>query len=130
MTAEARATPITPWRSGCPIASALDVLGDKWSLLIIRDLIVYGPRTYSDFGDSPEGIASNILSARLKLLTSVDLIERVEPDRPARGNAFQLTARGEALRPTLTEFFRWSRQHLADFHDDMHVEPPTPTFGT
>jgi len=59
----------TEWRSCCAISSALDVLGDKWSLLIIRDLIVHGTRTFSQFLDSPEHISTNILASRLKLLT-------------------------------------------------------------
>ena len=112
----------TEWRSACPIACGLDVLGDKWSLLLIRDLLAHGTRTYSDFRDSPEGIATNILAARLKLLTKLDLIERVDPDRPARGNAFKLTERGVALRPALNEFLRWSQNHLADLSPDMHTE--------
>ena len=111
------------WRSGCPISSALDVLGDKWSLLIIRDLLICGTRTYSDFRESPEGIATNILAARLKLLAGLELIERVNPGRAARGNAYQLTERGAALRPALREFFSWSQQHLGEFHPDMHPEP-------
>lgn len=110
------------WRSGCPISSALDVLGDRWSLLIIRDLLVFGTRTYSEFRESPEGIATNILAARLKLLAGVDLIERVDPERAARENAYQLTERGAALRPTLNEFFSWSQQHLGELHSDMHLE--------
>jgi DNA-binding HxlR family transcriptional regulator len=112
----------TVWRSGCPISSALDVLGDKWSLLIIRDLVICGTRTYSDFRESPEGIATNILAARLKLLSRLDLIERVDPERASRGNAYQLTERGAALRPTLNELFTWSQQHLGEFHPDMHPE--------
>jgi len=115
--------PPATWRSACPISSGLDVLGDKWSLLIIRDLAVHGTRTYTDFGAAPEAIATNILSARLKLLTRLQLIERVDADRPARGNAFRLTEAGEALRPTLDEFHRWSQAHLADFHPEMHLEP-------
>jgi DNA-binding HxlR family transcriptional regulator len=110
------------WRSACPVACGLDVLGDKWSLLLIRDLLTHGTRTYSDFRDSPEGIATNILAARLKLLTSLDLIERVDPDRPARGNAFKLTERGAALRPTINELLRWSQNHLADLSPGMHLE--------
>jgi len=107
------------WRSGCPISSALDVLGDKWSLLIIRDLLMHGTRTYSEFRDSDEGIATNILASRLKLLSSLQLIERTDPNRPARGNAFTLTERGAALRPALVEFGRWSQTHLKEFHVDM-----------
>lgn len=109
----------TTWRSTCPVSSGLDVLGDTWSLLIIRDLLVHTTRTYSEFRDSPEGIATNILAARLELLSSLGLIERVHPDRPARGNAFQLTERGAALKPTLDEFFTWAQVHLADVHSSM-----------
>lgn len=108
------------WRSQCPISSGLDVLGDKWSLLIIRDLVVHGTRTYSDFRDAPEGIASNILAARLKQLSSLDLIERVDPDRAARGNAYRLTERGAALRPTLVAFLKWAQAHLADIYPGIH----------
>jgi hypothetical protein len=71
------------WRSVCPISSALDVLGDKWSLLIIRDLLIHGPRTYSEFLASPEHISTNILASRLKLLTCLKLIERTDPEGTA-----------------------------------------------
>jgi len=69
------------WRSVCPICSALDVLGDKWTMLIIRDLIQYETRTYSELLESPENIATNILSDRLNLLTSLKLIERINPKK-------------------------------------------------
>jgi len=107
------------WRSVCPISSALDILGDRWSLLIIRDLISHGTRTFSDFRESPEHIATNILASRLKLLTSLGLIERTDPEGAARNNAFKLTPRGEALRPVLEEFARWSQAHLKEFHTDI-----------
>ncbi|NBQ92083.1 MAG: transcriptional regulator [Betaproteobacteria bacterium] len=107
------------WRSVCPISSALDVLGDKWSLLIIRDLLIHGPRTYSDFLASPEHIATNILASRLKLLTSLKLIERANPQATARNNAFQLTESGTALRPVLEGLARWAQSHLKDQHRSM-----------
>ncbi|NDE47210.1 MAG: transcriptional regulator, partial [Betaproteobacteria bacterium] len=75
------------WRSECPISSALDVLGDKWSMLIIRDLLIHGPRTYSELLASPEHIATNILASRLNLLTCLKLIERTNPEATARNNA-------------------------------------------
>jgi DNA-binding HxlR family transcriptional regulator len=111
------------WRSACAVSSALDLLGDKWSLLIIRDLVILGPRTYSDFRESPEGIATNILASRLKLLTSFGLIKRADPEGVARNNAYQLTTRGAALRPTLLELGRWSQTHLGDFRTDMRLAP-------
>jgi len=107
------------WRSVCPISSALDVLGDKWSLLIIRDLLIHGPRTYSEFLASPEHISTNILASRLNLLTCLKLIERTNPQASARNNAFQLTESGSALRPVLKGLAQWAQTHLKDQHHNM-----------
>ncbi len=107
------------WRSVCPISSALDVLGDKWSLLIIRDLLIHGSRTYSEFLGSKEHISTNILASRLELLTCLKLIERANPDAGPRNNAFQLTQSGAALRPVLEGLGRWAETHLAEFHTDI-----------
>jgi len=107
------------WRSDCPISSGLDVLGDRWSLLIVRDLLSHGTRTYSEFIESPERVSTNILAARLRLLTAVGIIERTNPDGAARNNAFQLTPTGEALRPVLEELARWSQVHLKAIHPEI-----------
>lgn len=107
------------WRSPCPVSSALDVLGDKWSLLIIRDLIIHGPRTYSQFLEAPEHIATNILASRLELLTRLKLIERTNPNAASRNNKYQLTESGAALRPTLEGLAKWAGAHLTEFHGDM-----------
>jgi len=107
------------WRSQCPISSGLDVLGDKWSLLIVRDLIIHGPRTYSQFLESPERISTNILAARLDLLTCLNLIERVHPQASSRNNAYQLTESGKALRPVLEALGQWAGMHLSGFHEGM-----------
>lgn len=104
------------WRSACPISSSLDVVGDKWTILIIRDLIIHGTRTYSEFLESPEKISTNILADRLSLLTSLKLIERIQPDAAARNNAFKLTKSGAALQPVLEGLGRWSHAHLKAFH--------------
>lgn len=104
------------WRSVCPISSALDVLGDKWSLLIIRDLLIHGPRTYSQLLESPERISTNILASRLELLTCLKLIERTSPDASSRNNAYRLTEQGAALRPVLEALGKWASTHLSDFH--------------
>ena len=114
------------WRSACPICSALDVLGDRWTMLIVRDLIVHGPRTYSELLDSREGIATNILADRLSLLSSLMLVERVNPDSPARNNAFRLTKGGEALRPVLEGLGKWAQVNLKNFHQDMLRMPDSP----
>jgi DNA-binding HxlR family transcriptional regulator len=107
------------WRSVCPICSGLDVLGDKWTMLIIRDLITYETRTYSELLESPEHISTNILSDRLQLLSTMKLIERIRPDKPVRNNAFKLTERGKALRPTLEELGRWAYAHLKEYNSEM-----------
>ena len=109
------------WRSMCPISSALDVLGDKWSLLIIRDLLLHGPRTYSEFLESKEHISTNILASRLELLTCLKLIERTNPNASRRNNAFHLTESGKALRPVLEGLGRWAQSHLKEFHTDINL---------
>ena len=107
------------WRSECPISSGLDILGDKWSLLIVRDLITFGTRTYSEFSESPEKISTNILADRLKLLTALGIIERVDADRSARNNAFQLTKSGKELRKVLEALARWTYANIRDLHPDI-----------
>jgi DNA-binding HxlR family transcriptional regulator len=107
------------WRSVCSITSGLDVLGDKWSLLIVRDLIAHGTRTYSEFRESPEHVATNILAARLRLLTSLGIIERTKPDGAARNNAYRLTPSGAALRPVLEELGKWAQTYLKQYHSEM-----------
>ena len=107
------------WRSICPICSALDVLGDKWTMLIIRDLIIHGPRTYSELLESPEHISTNILADRLDLLVSLKLIERVHPGKSARNNAFKLTKSGASLRPVLEGLGNWAHKNLKTFHGNM-----------
>ena len=114
------------WRSVCPICSALDVLGDKWTMLIVRDLIIHGPRTYSQLLASPEQISTNILADRLNLLASLKLIERINPQNPARNNAFRLTESGAALRPVLEGLGRWAQTHLKDFHEEILAIPDDP----
>jgi DNA-binding HxlR family transcriptional regulator len=88
-------------------------------LIIVRDLIAHGTRTYSEFLESPEHVSTNILAGRLRLLTSLGLIERTNPDAAARNNAYQLTASGAALRPVLEELAKWSQTYLKTFHGDM-----------
>jgi DNA-binding HxlR family transcriptional regulator len=112
------------WRSVCPICSGLDVLGDKWTMLIIRDLIIHGPRTYSELLESPEHISTNILADRLELLVSLKLIERVDPEKSARNNAFKLTESGAALRPVLEGLAVWASTHLKEFHSEIVSSAP------
>ncbi len=107
------------WRSVCSITTGLDVIGDKWSLLIVRDLIAHGTRTYSEFRDAAEHVSTNILADRLRLLSSLGIIERTNPGAAARNNAYRLTESGAALRPVLEDIGKWSQKYLRPFHAAM-----------
>jgi len=100
-------------RSVCPVSSVLDIIGDKWTLLVIRDLMFFGKRMYSELADSMEKIPTNILANRLKKLAAADLIEKKPyQDKPVR-YAYTLTEKGEALRPTLIEMALWGNSFIA-----------------
>jgi DNA-binding HxlR family transcriptional regulator len=103
--------PKSPHRSGCPVSMALEMFGDRWSLLIIRDLMVRGLRTFKQFQCSGEGIASNILADRLRKLEAAGiLISEVEETDGRRMN-YRLTEKGIDLAPVLLELFIWGARH-------------------
>jgi DNA-binding HxlR family transcriptional regulator len=98
-------------RSTCPICYSLDVFGDKWSLLIIRDLLLAKKRYYREFLSSPEGIATNILADRLKKLVDADLATR-QDDPANRGQPmYSPTKKATALIPVLSAMAEWSLQY-------------------
>ncbi|MET4141002.1 helix-turn-helix domain-containing protein [Pedobacter sp. UYP1] len=100
-------------RSGCPVSSMLDIFGDKWSLLIIRDMIFSGKSTYGDFLKSDEKIATNILASRLLALEENEVIKKLEhPDSKAKV-LYVLTEKGIDLLPILLEIQFWSDKHLS-----------------
>lgn len=102
----------SPLRSRCPIAGALDILGDAWSLLVMRDLLFYDKHRFADFLASPERISTNILTERLKRLERCRLIERRRyQERPPRFE-YYVTARGYDLLPALRELIKWGKQHV------------------
>ncbi len=99
-------------RSECPLGQSLDVFGDKWSLLIVRDLMFGNKCTYNDFLKSDEGIATNILASRLKGLEENGVIEKsAHPDSKAK-NLYQLTQKGIDLLPVLMEIYIWSEKYM------------------
>lgn len=98
----------TERRSDCPINFALQTFGDPWSLLVIRDLMFTGRRTYSDFLRAEEGMATNILAARLKHLQAVGLIQR---RGKGRGAEYALTAKGLDLLPAMLQLVAWSAKY-------------------
>ncbi|MBL8347617.1 MAG: helix-turn-helix transcriptional regulator [Rubrivivax sp.] len=98
-------------RSGCPISIALELLGDAWSLLIVRDLMFKERRTYNDFLNGGEGIASNILADRLRKLEDANIIEKRRDPEDARRFLYRLSAKGIDLAPVLVELVLWSARH-------------------
>lgn len=98
-------------RSTCPINASLELLGDRWSLLIIRDLVFAGPRNYNDFLSDEEGIATNILATRLTSLQASGLITSDRDPEDGRKIVYRLTAKGLDLAPALLELGRWALKH-------------------
>jgi DNA-binding HxlR family transcriptional regulator len=94
-------------RSACPISVSLDLLGDRWTLLVLRDLIFLRKRQFRDFLDSPEGIATNILAARLRKLESAGIIIRTPDPGNARQVLYTLTEKGLDLIPVLLDLIVW-----------------------
>lgn len=98
-------------RSGCPVSVALETVGDRWSLLIIRDLMVRGLKTFKDFHLAGERIATNILADRLRSLQARGIIEfETDPGDRRKGN-YRLTQKGIELAPVLLELLIWGARH-------------------
>lgn len=107
-------------RSTCPVSRVLDVLGDRWSLLVVRDL-VRGKRRFSEFAASPEGIPTNILAERLRRLKARGIVRtRRYSSAPPRAE-YVLTGKGAALRPVLAAMAAWGVRHAGGV-----MPPPVP----
>lgn len=91
----------------CAIAKSLDVVGDRWTLLIVRELALRGACRYTDLRDGLPGIASNLLAERLRSLEAAGVVAREEAPPPVATTLFRLTPRGESLRPVLDDLMRW-----------------------
>jgi DNA-binding HxlR family transcriptional regulator len=91
----------------CSLAKALDVVGDRWTLLLIRELAIQGPCRYTDLRNGLPGIATNLLAARLRELEQAGVVAREEAPPPIATALFSLTPRGQELRPALEELTRW-----------------------
>ena len=110
------------FRSGCPISSTLDVVGDKWSLLIIRDMLIKHKRTFKEISNSDEKIAPSILSARLKLLESYKLIFKTKVPDNKKENIYLLTEKGIRLTPIIIEFSLWGNSNMREFNEIDDIE--------
>lgn len=109
-------------RSPCPVACALDLVGDRWTLLIIRDLIL-GRTRFRDFAASPEGIPTNILTDRLQRLLEHGIIEHVPADDGSKRLAYVLTEKGAALRPILAAMRDWGLAWEKDTRAELEPRP-------
>jgi DNA-binding HxlR family transcriptional regulator len=98
-------------REQCPVARTLGVIGERWTILILRDLVLHGPRKFHDFERSLRGISPNTLSARLKTLEEHGVVERrFYADHPPRAE-YLLTDKGRELRPVLRALREWGEKH-------------------
>ena len=110
------------FRSECSIARTLEILGDKWTLLIVRDLMWHGKHTFQDLQTSAESMSTNLLSERLRRLTAWGLVEK-QPyqDRPVRYE-YTLTSTGRSLEPVLKEIMKWGHETLDGGHFDPRAK--------
>jgi DNA-binding HxlR family transcriptional regulator len=99
-------------RSNCPLNVALEFFGDKWSLLILRDMLVLGKSRYGEFLNSPEGISTNILASRLKKLEGCGLLEKLADPQDRKTSVYLPTELGVSLLPVIVEILRWGAQNL------------------
>ena len=98
-------------RSSCPVSIALELIGDPWSLLVIRDLMFKGRRRYKEFLEAEEGIASNVLADRLQRLEAAGMLVRTTDPEDGRRAVYSLTRKGIELAPVLVEMVIWSARH-------------------
>jgi DNA-binding HxlR family transcriptional regulator len=103
-----------PRRSLCPVACTLDLIGDRWTLLIIRDMMFLKKQRFEEFLESPEGISTNILASRLKLLEESGLVEKQPYSNHSRRMNYQLTEKGKSLRPVVKVLTAWGLKHIVD----------------
>ncbi len=98
-------------RSGCPVSVSLEIFGDRWSLLILRDLMVRGYRTFKEFEQAGEGIATNVLADRLRRLEGAGMLTRKMEDSDGRRGIYRLTEKGIDLAPVMLELLVWGARH-------------------
>jgi DNA-binding HxlR family transcriptional regulator len=98
-------------RSGCPVSISLEIFGDRWSLLIVRDMMVRGYRTFKEFQNSGEGIATNVLADRLRKLAAAGIITARTETADRRRVRYRLTEKGINLAPVLFEILIWGARH-------------------
>ena len=106
----------------CPLARALDIVGERWALLVVRELML-GPRRYTDLADGLPGVGTNILAARLADLQSSGLVTKRELPPPAAVTVYELTVAGRQLGPTLASLSEWGEQHGTPIDQSQVARP-------
>lgn len=107
------------FRCDCPFTSAIDILGDKWMLVIVKQMLVEGKETFKDFIESEEAIATNILTIKLKLLEELGLVSKSKLPHNKKTNLYHLTPKGLGLTPILVELALWSDNNLREVHPTL-----------
>ena len=111
------------FRCECPITSALDILGDKWILVIIKLMLIQDKKTFKDFTESDEAIATNILSSKLKYLEEFGIITKTQLPGNKKTNLYLLTEKGLALTPIIVELSVWSDENVRELNKIMKESP-------
>ncbi|NVO19323.1 MAG: helix-turn-helix transcriptional regulator [Bacteroidetes bacterium] len=111
------------FRCECPITSALDILGDKWILVIIKLMLTQDKKTFKDFTESDEAIATNILSSKLKYLEEFGIITKTQLPGNKKTNLYLLTEKGLALTPIIVELSIWSDENVRALNKIMKESP-------
>lgn len=109
------------FRSTCMIASALDLIGDKWSILIVRDMLLEKKSAFKEFVVSDEHIATNLLSSRLKFLESIEIITKNKLKNNKKENIYLLTEKGIDLAPIIMELVIWSDAYIRAYHSELNT---------
>ena len=107
------------FRCDCPVTSAIDILGDKWMLIIIKQMLIEGMETFKDFTDSDEAISTSILTLKLKCLEQFELVERKNHPSNKKTKLYHLTDKGLSLAPVVVDLAIWSDQNLREFNPIM-----------
>lgn len=111
------------FRCQCPITSALDILGDKWILVIIKQMLIEDKKTFKDFTESDEAIATNILATKLKCLEELGIITKTQLPDNKKTNLYLLTEKGLALTPIIVELSIWSDENVRELNSIMRDSP-------
>lgn len=106
-------------RSTCPIAVALDMLGDRWSLIVVRDLMMTKSLTYGELADCTEGITTNILADRLRKLSAEGIVKKTPYQTKPVRYEYSLTAKGLGLKPIMCAIVNWAHEHGGMSCEDM-----------